>query len=148
MYIFVIAVREYTQPTNKYIMKSKILVDYDFNRNETFLQLRLEGWDVDGGELVDKHLKNFIEQANNAGGLEVFYNGAGNGLPQIRIKGSTATKQSYSESEKGYPVTDELLKAANPLMDYLQKNHHPHVTAIVDSLTIEVFEGLQVANKL
>jgi len=66
-------------------MKSKIMVDYDFEKKETFLQLRLEGYDVDGGELPDKHLHSFIEQANKAGGLHIEYNGAGKALPQIRV---------------------------------------------------------------
>jgi len=66
-------------------MKSKILVDYDFDRKETFLQLRLEGWDVDGGELPDKHLKAFVERANEVGGMTIQYFSAGNGLPQIRV---------------------------------------------------------------
>jgi hypothetical protein len=77
-------------------MKSKIMVDYDFDKKETFLQLRLEGFDEDGGDLPDKHLKNFIEEANAAGSMSVQYFGAGNGLPQIRVK-PKLTEEEYLE---------------------------------------------------
>jgi hypothetical protein len=84
-------------------MKSKILVDYDFENQETFLQLRLEGWDIDGGELPDKHLKNFVEQAIKVGNMTIMFKGAGNGLPQIRIGCNNTSKPS--------PDTEELKEA-------------------------------------
>lgn len=65
-------------------MNSKIRVEFDFDNNVPYLQIRLEGHDQDGGELADKTLKNFIERANHAGGMTVQYFGAGSGLPQIR----------------------------------------------------------------
>lgn len=34
-------------------------------------------------------------------------------------------------------------KAAKPLMAYLAKNHHPHVTVIVTSTGAELMEGLE-----
>jgi len=38
--------------------------------------------------------------------------------------------------------------AATPLILYLRKNHHPHVTAIIDSGHAELLEGIKVVNKL
>jgi hypothetical protein len=35
----------------------------------------------------------------------------------------------------------ELIHASKPLMEWLRKNCHPHVTAIVDSERAEVLEG-------
>ena len=36
----------------------------------------------------------------------------------------------------------EMEDAARPLIKYLAENHHPHVTAIVTSTSIELLEGL------
>lgn len=36
----------------------------------------------------------------------------------------------------------ELQEAAMPLIKYLEKNHHPHVTSIVTSTSVELVEGL------
>lgn len=37
---------------------------------------------------------------------------------------------------------EELRTASKSLIDYLRKNHHPHVTAIVTSNSVEILEGL------
>ena len=37
---------------------------------------------------------------------------------------------------------DELKKAAEPLLKYLNDNFHPHVTAIVTPTSVELMEGL------
>lgn len=36
----------------------------------------------------------------------------------------------------------ELVKAASPLIKYLNENYHPHVTAIVTPTSVELLEGL------
>jgi predicted ATP-binding protein involved in virulence len=36
----------------------------------------------------------------------------------------------------------ELEDASCPLIKYLSENHHPHVTAIVTSTSVELLEGL------
>ena len=41
----------------------------------------------------------------------------------------------------------ELLTAAKPLMEWLRKHCHPHVTAIVDSERTEVLEGFANAHR-
>jgi len=41
----------------------------------------------------------------------------------------------------------ELLLAAQPLMRWLGKNCHPHVTVIVDSEMAELLEGLATVHK-
>jgi len=41
----------------------------------------------------------------------------------------------------------ELIEASKPLMMWLRKNCHPHVTAIVDSERTEVLEGLATAHR-
>lgn len=43
---------------------------------------------------------------------------------------------------------DELKKAADTLIKYLNENHHPHVTAIVTATSIELFEGLMSIPKI
>lgn len=40
---------------------------------------------------------------------------------------------------------EELKEAAKPLVDYIRKNYHPHVTVIVDCMHAEVLEGVEVA---
>jgi hypothetical protein len=40
----------------------------------------------------------------------------------------------------------ELLELAKPLMEYIQKNYHPHVKIIIQIDTVEVLEGLIMAN--
>jgi len=90
------------------------MVDYDFERKETFLQLRLDGYDVDGGELPDKHLWSFIEAANTAGGLHIEYNGAGNALPQIRV-GLLPYKEDveqYNILKEGYSLLERVITYA------------------------------------
>lgn len=34
-----------------------------------------------------------------------------------------------------------LREAARPLMEYLQQNHHPHCSAVVDTVRVEILEG-------
>ena len=41
----------------------------------------------------------------------------------------------------------ELKKVAEPLMVWMEKNCHPHVTAIVDSIRIELLEGLATRHR-
>lgn len=114
-------------------MKSKILVDYDFDANETFLQLRLDGWNEDGGELPDKHLKNFVEQANAVGGLIIDYRGAGNALPQIRVGLSPAQDEKV---EKIYQYILTQLKATKAELNSQPKNAESIETleAVIDKL--------------
>lgn len=66
-------------------MKSKIMVEFDLEKNEPYLQIRIDGENEDGGVLADKFLKNFFDRAESRGGLTVDYKGAGTGLPQIRL---------------------------------------------------------------
>lgn len=40
---------------------------------------------------------------------------------------------------------EELKELARPLVEYIKKNYHPHVTVIVDSTHAEVLEGVAVA---
>lgn len=94
-------------------MKSTIRVDFDFDTNETFIQLNVASVAVDiddfrkkgiqvvnegNLDLADKHLKSFIEQANNRG-IELSYpNGNNdNSTPQIRLS---------KEKEVGYNVQE------------------------------------------
>lgn len=65
-------------------MKSTIRVKHDYDLNEPYLQLRLEGYNEDDADGRDENLKNFVETANNSL-LYIFYGGAGSGLPQIRV---------------------------------------------------------------
>jgi hypothetical protein len=39
------------------------------------------------------------------------------------------------------------MEAAKPLMEWLRKNWHPHVTAIVDSEVAELTEGVCTAQR-
>lgn len=80
-------------------MKSKIMVEFDLDKNEPYLQCRIEGDNEDGGALADKFLKNFVERANWAGGLTIEYFGSGNSLPQIRIGVRPTIKVDSPQSE-------------------------------------------------
>ena len=37
---------------------------------------------------------------------------------------------------------DELRAAADPLLNYLNENYHPHVTVIVTPTSVELVEGI------
>ena len=41
----------------------------------------------------------------------------------------------------------KLLVAAEPLMDFLKKNYHPHCVVMVDQTGAEVLEGVLVVSK-
>lgn len=43
--------------------------------------------------------------------------------------------------------TEEFRQAALPLMEWLNKNGHPHITVIVDSERVELVEGLATARR-
>lgn len=47
-------------------------------------------------------------------------------------------------------ITDleKLKEAASPLIKYLSENHHPHVTAIVTSTSVELMEGIASIPKI
>ena len=75
-------------------MKSKVLIDFDFNQNEPFIQLNLHRTyesencsDNTPLDLADKALKSFVEQANIRG-IEIIYpEGINtNSSPQIRLR--------------------------------------------------------------
>jgi len=104
-------------------MKSTIRVDYDFDANETFIQLNIPTSephhmvDVDVKlDLADKHLKNFIEQSSTRG-LELVYpnDNNDNSTPQIRLKQSTTTNNVRLGSEQ----LDELREKGE--LTYTQK---------------------------
>lgn len=40
---------------------------------------------------------------------------------------------------------NELLEAAKPLIKYLNDNHYPHITAIVDSTCVKLVEGIMTS---
>ncbi len=43
---------------------------------------------------------------------------------------------------------ERLKEAATPLIKYLNDNHHPHVTCIVTSTSVELLEGVMVYPKI
>lgn len=53
-------------------------------------------------------------------------------------------EQWKADHEKKEPE-NELHEAAKPLIEYLRKNYHPHTTAIVTLMDVEVLEGKEVA---
>lgn len=72
-------------------MKSTIRVEYDFDEKSPYLQMRLEGHDEENGDFKDKLMQNFIEESNQEyNELSIEYRGAGNYLPQIRIRKKAA----------------------------------------------------------
>lgn len=89
-------------------MKSKVLVDFDFNQNEPFIQITLASTethhmvDVDTKlDLADKALKSFVEQANIRG-IEIIYPEGrnNNSSPQIRVKGYEKLWENSEELKK------------------------------------------------
>jgi len=64
-------------------MKSTIRVKHDFNNNEPYLQIRLDGINEDDADLKDEHLNQLIEMSKESL-LYIYFGGAGSGLPQIR----------------------------------------------------------------
>lgn len=51
------------------------------------------------------------------------------------------SKVSEKKSENN-KVSEELRKASEPLLKYLEENHHPHVTVIVTQNSVELLEGI------
>lgn len=49
------------------------------------------------------------------------------------------------KENKTMSKNEELKEVARPLVEYIRKNYHPHVTVIVDSMHAEVLEGVAVA---
>ena len=43
---------------------------------------------------------------------------------------------------------DDFETAARPLIEYLCKNHHPHVTAIITPTSCELLEGVKLVPKI
>lgn len=43
---------------------------------------------------------------------------------------------------------EELKEAAKPLIKYLCENYHPHITAIVTPIGVEVMEGIQSVSNI
>lgn len=84
-------------------MKSTTRVEYDFDEKSPYLQLRLEGHDEENGDFKDKLMQNFIEESNQEyNELSLEYRGAGNYLPQIRIK--RKEKQCISPTDFYYTL--------------------------------------------
>ena len=102
---------EFTALSNKQIMKSKIIVEMDFEleRSEPFLQLNLSH--PEESDLVDKTLRNFINCANHSG-IKVVYPNVDtfNNYPQIRL----ATKKHISVTETSQEFRDWLDKQDIP----------------------------------
>lgn len=74
-------------------MKSTLRVDFCFDTNEPFIQVKIPNTDTHYGvdvdvilDLADKTLKSFLEQANNRG-LQLVYpiGNSDNRSPQIRL---------------------------------------------------------------
>ena len=57
-----------------------------------------------------------------------------------------------TDDKKAHEIRKEFInefkKASIPLLKYLNKNHHPHVTAIVTSTSIELVEGICTIPKI
>ena len=49
-------------------------------------------------------------------------------------------------SEECQTVAPTLKEIAKPVVDYIRRNYHPHVTIIIDSVHAEVLEGVEVAS--
>jgi predicted ATP-binding protein involved in virulence len=54
-------------------------------------------------------------------------------------------KEKQIEQDKTF---SELREAALPLIKYLSEKHHPHVTAIVTSTSVELVEGIMNIPKI
>lgn len=45
-------------------------------------------------------------------------------------------------TEEAKDRLEKFREAADPLLKYLNENHHPHVTAIITCTSIELVEGI------
>jgi ABC-type phosphate/phosphonate transport system substrate-binding protein len=59
--------------------------------------------------------------------------------------GVLVAKRDIMSDEQKDNAMEELHIATKPLMDYLTKHHHPHVTVIVTANHAELMEGLMTA---
>ena len=53
-----------------------------------------------------------------------------------------------NDNKKAKSVIEEFKKAATPLLKYLNNKHHPHVTAIITSTSIELVQGICAVPKI
>lgn len=77
-------------------MKSTIRVKHDFNRNEAYLQVRIDGVNEEDGDMKDEHLAHFVQRSNGSL-MYTQYDGGGEYLPQIRILDSRTTPNDLLE---------------------------------------------------
>lgn len=92
--------------------------------------------------------------------LSVFHDGLKNldsYVDTIRAQAAISTVQSNvnekfdefmknkvsEECQKTAPTLEEIAK---PVVDYIRRNYHPHVTVIIDSVHAEALEGVEVAS--
>ena len=73
-------------------------------------------------------------------GWSEWYGGCEKVLNYLLIGLYVIEKDSPSMSKN-----EELKNVAKPLVDYIRKNYHPHVSVIVDSMHAEILEGVAVA---
>lgn len=114
--IFVLPLSIQVDEIKKNIMKSTIRVDFDFDTNETFIQLGLSVPQpanpplenlLPNIDLADKHLKNFVENANIRG-IELYYpeHTEDGRSPQIRLK----SKDDFDSKVRVLKDLDEIAK--------------------------------------
>lgn len=64
------------------------------------------------------------------------------------IKRSDPMINNKQDVAKKDDQVEELYEVAKPLIRYLAEKHHPHVTAIVTSTSVELLEGILCKSKI
>lgn len=72
--------------------------------------------------------------------LHEFWNRESDACP---LEASEQEKQEKEFTEWVQDINFDLKDAARPLLKHLCENYHPHVTAIVTPVSVELFEGIK-----
>lgn len=62
------------------------------------------------------------------------------------MSGEQYFEETFNNMQNKIQSKSELLIAAEPLIKYLNENHHPHTMIIVEHTKVELYEGQQVEN--
>ena len=92
---------------------------------------------------MNKEVRKLMEKHNVPQSIMTLY-----GLEIERIAEDYAQQQVKLLSIPVVSNSADFREAANPMLKYLNENHHPHVTAIITTTSIELLEGIKAEPKI
>lgn len=124
-----------TKELHAVFLDGKQITRYRNDKVRTIAIAKRTNWNLNEGPFKSKHHKNV-------------------GVLSRKVQKKTDDTRSFAilqtKPAQIYMIAtkeqqEELKKAAQPLMDWLKDNCHPHYTAIVDSERTQLVEGISTA---